>query len=117
MAESFFNRMTDVSMAAFSAGTNPAKFINPRIITVMQEVDIDISKSEPKLLTEEMLTSSDIVITMGCGVACPCLVNKQTIDWGLSDPEGKELQEIRRMRDQIKEKISGLIDELNKNKD
>lgn len=113
MAEAFFNQASDVSMKAMSAGTNPAKSVNPVSIKVMQEIGIDISKSRPKIITEDMLNGVDRIITMGCGVTCPCLSRRQTVDWGLIDPEGEELPKIRMIRDQIGEKVTVLINELN----
>ena len=112
MAEGFFNHARDSTVKAISAGIDPAESVNPVVIKVMQEAGIDISKNRPKMITAEMLIDADIVITMGCGVNCPCLAQRETIDWGLTDPEGKELPEIRKIRDQIKENVTALINKL-----
>lgn len=113
MAEAFFNQASDSTVKAVSAGTKPARSVNPVIIEVMQEAGIDISKNRPKMITEDMLNAADIIITMGCGVTCHCLASRKTIDWGLTDPDGRELPEIRRIRDRIKEKVAILVSGLN----
>jgi len=94
---------------AISAGTDPAESVNPVVIKLMQEAGIDISKNRPKMITAEMLIDADMVITMGCGVSCPCLAQRETVDWGLTEPEGKDLPEIKKIRDQIKENVTALI--------
>mgnify|MGYP003933573285 CR=1 FL=1 len=113
MAEAFFDQAGDIAVKAMSAGTDPAKSVNPIIIKLMQEEGIDISKNSPKLITDKMLSDADIIITMGCGATCPCLARRRTVDCGLIDPEGKELRGVRKIRDQINKKVTALINEMN----
>jgi arsenate reductase (thioredoxin) len=113
MAEAFFNRFAKGKAQAGSAGTSPASEINAVVVKVMLEEGIDISKNKPGMLTMDMLKSAGRVITMGCGAekACPAAF-VPTEDWGLEDPEGKTIQEIREIRDVIKDKVKGLIQTL-----
>jgi len=110
MAEAFFNKMAKGQAAAISAGTQPTTQVNSTVITAMREVNIDISTQEPKLLTVEMLESADRVITMGCSVqeACPASF-VPTEDWKLEDPEGKPIEKVREIRDEIKARVGVLI--------
>jgi protein-tyrosine-phosphatase len=110
MAEAFFNSVTKGKGIAFSAGTQPAKQVNPKVIEAMREVNLDISNSKPKLLTLEMLEDADRVITMGCNVeeACPASF-VPTEDWELANPEGKPIEEVRQIRYQVDEKVKALV--------
>ena len=110
MAEAYFNRYVGAGAHAVSAGTCPAGSINPQVVRVMAEEGINISRNRPKLLTPELLSSADRVIGMGCGVldACPAR-GIQMDDWGISDPAGKELVEIRAIRDEIRSRVKGLL--------
>ena len=112
MAEAFFNQMSKTAIAS-SAGTKPASSVNTLAIQVMKEIGIDLTNSKPKLLTREMLNDVDKVITMGCGVGdvCPGAI-VETEDWGIDDPTGKPINEFRRVRELIKEKVEKLNDEL-----
>ena len=113
MAEAFFNRMAKGRAKGFSAGTQPADKVNPVVVEVMREVGIDISRRKPKMLTLEMLEDVDRVITMGCSVekACPAS-SVPTEDWQLEDPEGKPIEQVRQIRDEVKAKVERLIKEL-----
>ncbi|MEM3402414.1 MAG: arsenate reductase ArsC [Candidatus Hadarchaeales archaeon] len=111
MAEAFFNRMAKNARAE-SAGTRPAKSVNPLAIQVMREVGIDISGAKPKLLTPEMLEGVDRVITMGCAVGDVCPATISTEDWSLEDPAGKPIEKFREIRDKIEEKVKRLVAEL-----
>ena len=113
MAEAFLNKMAKGEALAASAGTMPVGLVDPDVIELMQEVGIDISSAEPKQLTTEMLKEADKVITMGCGVeeACPA-VRVHSEDWGLPDPKGKSREEIREIRDEIKDRIMKLLHEI-----
>ena len=115
MAEAFFNHMTKGKAEALSAGTQPAKNINPVVVEAMREVGVDISGNMPKALTLDMVEKADRVITMGCGAEaeaiCPASF-VETEDWALEDPSGKNLGQVRGIRDEIKEKVAKLIDEL-----
>ena len=111
MAEAFFSRLADGKARAISAGTRPADAVDPKAIDVMREVGIDISGNKPKALTMEMLEQADRVITMGCGVEGVCPASfVETEDWQLEDPKGKPIEEVRRIRDEIKTKVLRLLE-------
>lgn len=110
MAEAFFNRLAKGKGQALSAGTGPADAVDSTVVEVMREVGIDISGSKPKLLTMDMLEQADMVVTMGCGVegVCPATF-VETEEWKLTDPRGKSLPEVRRIRDEIKTRVIELL--------
>ncbi|MGL5827673.1 MAG: arsenate reductase ArsC [Nocardioides sp.] len=95
-----------------SAGSRPADRVNPVAIEVMAEDGIDISAEQPKLLTTGAVQDSDVVITMGCGDACPIFPGKTYVDWALDDPAGQGVTEVRTIRDQIKARVVALVAEL-----
>jgi arsenate reductase (thioredoxin) len=95
-----------------SAGSTPADEINPAVIAVMDEIGLDLSKEFPKPLTTEVVQAADVVITMGCGDACPIFTGKRYLDWELPDPAGKSVSEIRPIRDEIDGRVRLLVDEL-----
>ena len=95
-----------------SAGTEPAERINPAVVEAMAEVGIDLSEATPKLLTDDSVRASDVVITMGCGDACPVYPGTRYEDWELDDPAGKTLEEVRPIRDEIDARIRGLVAEI-----
>jgi arsenate reductase (thioredoxin) len=95
-----------------SAGSTPADEINPAVIAVMDEVGVDLSKEFPKPLTTEVVQAADVVITMGCGDACPFFPGKRYLDWELADPAGKPLDEVRPIRDEIDRRVKQLLGEL-----
>jgi protein-tyrosine-phosphatase len=95
-----------------SAGSTPAAEINPSVVEAMGEVGIDISKEIPKGLQDEVVREADVVITMGCSDACPVYPGKRYLDWDLSDPSGKSIEEIRPIRDEIDRRVRALLDEL-----
>ena len=95
-----------------SAGSAPADTINPAVREAMAEVGIDISAERPKLLTTDAVEASDVVITMGCGDACPVFPGKRYLDWDLADPAGKTLDQIRPIRDDIDRRTRALLNEL-----
>jgi protein-tyrosine-phosphatase len=110
MAEAFFNQAGGGEAMAISAGTRPASAVDPRTIEVMREVGIDISGNKPKALTMEMLEQSDRVVTMGCGVEGVCPASfVHTEDWRLEDPKGKPIEEVRRIRDEIRARVLRLL--------
>jgi len=110
MAEAFFNHMAGGKARAISAGTKPASAVDPRTIEVMREVGIDISGAKPKALTMEMLDRADRVVTMGCGAEGVCPASfVETEDWQLEDPKGKSLEEVRRIRDEIRTRVTRLL--------
>jgi arsenate reductase len=114
MAEGFARHYGNDMIEAYSAGTNPAAEINPNAVLVMKEKGIDISGQYPKLL-EDIPSRLDILITMGCGVECPFVPCKVREDWGLDDPAGKPVEEFRRIRDLIEEKVKLLIKRIKNN--
>ena len=111
MAEALFNQAAGGKARAMSAGTKPASAVDPKTIEVMREVGIDISAARPKALTMEMLDQADQVVTMGCGVEGVCPASfVETEDWQLEDPKGKSLEEVRRIRDEIKTRVTRLLE-------
>ncbi len=116
MAEAFFNHLANGKANALSAGTNPDTAVDSSVIEAMREMGIDISGNRPKTLTLEMVEQADKVITMGCGVeggVCPAAF-VETEDWELEDPKGKTLDEVRKIRDEIRAKVAGLLKEIDK---
>jgi len=95
-----------------SAGSAPGDEINPAVVDAMAELGIDMSEEFPKPLTDEFVRAADVVITMGCGDACPIYPGKRYEDWELEDPTGKDLATVRRIRDQIDSRVQKLVDEM-----
>jgi protein-tyrosine-phosphatase len=95
-----------------SAGSDPGEEINPAVVAAMEEVGVDLGEEFPKPLTDEVVRAADVVITMGCGDACPIYPGKRYEDWTLDDPAGQELDTVRRIRDEIDERVQRLISEL-----
>ena len=113
MAKAFFNVLAKNKGFADSAGTKPAAQINPIVVQVMREAGIDIGYETPKLLTLELIEQFDRMITMGCGVEDSCPANfLPSEDWGLDDPSDKPVEEVRRIRDEIKTRVEKLIAEI-----
>jgi protein-tyrosine-phosphatase len=112
MAEAFFDHYAAGKAKAFSAGTRPASHVDQSVVKAMREIGIDISSKRPKALTLDMLDGADRVITMGCGVegVCPATF-VTTEDWQLEDPEGKPIEKVRQIRDEIEAKVKKLIRE------
>jgi protein-tyrosine-phosphatase len=95
-----------------SAGSAPGETLNPAVVAAMAEVGVDIANETPKQLTDEMGRSADVVVTMGCGDACPVYPGKRYVDWELEDPKGKDLAVVRGIRDEIRGLVASLIEEL-----
>ena len=95
-----------------SAGSTPADEINPAVVAVMDELGLDLSKEFPKPLTTDVVEAADVVVTMGCGDACPVFPGKRYLDWDLTDPAGKAVDEVRVIRDEIDQRVSALLEEL-----
>jgi arsenate reductase len=95
-----------------SAGSDPADTINPAVIEAMAELGVDMSEEFPKPLTDEVVRAADVVITMGCGDACPIYPGKRYEDWVLEDPAGQDLDTVRGIRDQIDTRVSALVHDL-----
>lgn len=113
MAEAFFNHLSPGQAQAVSAGTEPAATLDPNAVAVMAELGIDISGQQPKLLTQELVDSATHVISMGCGVeeSCPVWARPEE-DWDLDDPYHQPVEVVRRIRDQIRERVEALVKEL-----
>ena len=117
MAEAFFNYLAAGRARAISAGTNPAKSVAPDVVLAMKEMGIDISGNTPKALTEDMLAQADRVVTMGCGAEGVCPVSfVPTEDWALEDPKGKSLEQVRKIRDEIKTKVAKMLEDTEFNR-
>ena len=95
-----------------SAGSDPAGAINPAVLAAMDEVGVDMAQEFPKPLTDEVVRAADVVITMGCGDACPVYPGKRYEDWELADPAGKRVEDVRAIRDEIDARVRALLDEL-----
>lgn len=96
-----------------SAGSTPADEVNPAVVAAMAEVGIDLTAVRPKGLTDEAVVAADVVVTMGCGDACPVYPGKRYLDWELEDPSGKSVEQVRPIRDEIDRRVRALLDELN----
>jgi len=112
MAAGYLQHLAGDRVQVLSAGTEPKDQVNPSAIAAMAEEGIDIAHSTPKVLTTESVQDSDYVITMGCGDACPFFPGKTYLDWPLSDPAGKGVDEVRPIRDEIRAKVEALIAEI-----
>jgi protein-tyrosine-phosphatase len=112
MAAALLDHHARGSVHVLSAGSEPASTLNPAVVQAMSEIGLDISKHFPKPLTEEVVRAADVVVTMGCGDACPLYPGKRYLDWELEDPQGKPLPTVRRIRDEIDERVKSLTAEL-----
>ncbi|SMY12673.1 arsenate reductase ArsC [Brevibacterium jeotgali] len=112
MAAGYLSHLAEGRIEVRSAGSEPADQINPVAVEAMAEENIDITTSSPKVLTTEAVQASDVVITMGCGDACPIFPGKRYEDWELTDPAGRGLDDVRQVRDDIRARIQQLIGEL-----
>jgi len=108
IAAALLEREAQGRVRVLSAGSEPADELNPAVVEAMREVGIDISAERPKKLEDDMVRESDVVITMGCGDACPIYPGRRYEDWELEDPAGKDLETVRRIRDQIRERVVAL---------
>lgn len=113
MAAGFLRDLAGEKIDVRSAGSIPADRINPVAVEAMREIGIDITAEQPKVLTTEAVEASDVVITMGCGDACPFFPGKRYEDWKLDDPAGQGLDAVRPIRDDIRHRIEALIASLN----
>jgi arsenate reductase (thioredoxin) len=112
MAAGLLERKAGGRVRVISAGSEPANSLNPAVVEAMEELGIDIAAERPKKLDEGMVRESDVVITMGCGDACPIYPGKRYEDWDLEDPAGKDLETVRTIRDEISKRIDALIGSL-----
>jgi arsenate reductase len=110
MAAAFFNQIADSNQArALSAGTEPATRVHPEVKTVMGEVGIDLSTAEPQRLTPDLAAGATLLVTMGCGEACPIVPGVRRDDWPFPDPKGQPLERVREIRDAIRERVQELV--------
>ena len=110
IAAAFFNRLADPARAhAISAGTNPGERVHPEVVAVMREVGIDLSAAVPQKLTLALASGSAMLVTMGCGDECPIVAGVRRDDWPLDDPKGKRLDDVRRIRDEIRSRVLDLV--------
>ena len=110
MAATFFNAMADPQKArAVSAGTHPGERVHPEVVSVMREVGIDLANARPQKLTAHLAKGVHLLVTMGCGDECPVVPGAKRADWPLPDPKGRPVEEVRRIRDEIRERVAGLI--------
>ncbi len=112
MAQALFSRRAGGAHGARSAGTNPASSVHPETVAAMNELGIDLSGMRPRRLELADAEWADLVVTMGCGDACPVLPGKRYVDWNLDDPAGREPAEVRRIRDEIASRVERLLAEL-----
>ena len=112
MAAAYLAELSKGAIEVRSAGSAPADEVNPAAVAAMAEEGIDMSDQSPKVLTTESVQASDVVITMGCGDACPIFPGKRYEDWKLADPAGKGVESVRPIRDDIRERVEALIVEL-----
>ena len=112
MAAGLLNKAAAGRVHVRTAGSDPAEEINPAVVEAMDEVGVDLSEEFPKPLTDEFVRAADAVITMGCGDACPIYPGKRYEDWELEDPAGKDVETVRRIRDEIGSRVNALLDEL-----
>jgi arsenate reductase len=112
MAAALFNRLADPALArAVSAGTTPGSAIHAEVAEVMSELGVDLAGARPRLLTPELAAAATLLITMGCGEACPFVPGLETDDWPFADPKGQPRERVRAIRDAIRERVARLVAE------
>jgi arsenate reductase (thioredoxin) len=112
MAAGLVDKLSGGEVRVRSAGSDPADQLNPRVVEAMYEVGVSLAKEHPKPLTDDVVRAADVVITMGCGDACPIYPGKRYEDWELEDPAGKDLDRVRRVRDEIAARVQTLLADL-----
>ena len=112
MAAALTHALGDGRVRVRSAGSDPAERINPAVVEAMNELGIDLSREFPKSLTDEAVEAADVVITMGCGDACPIYPGTKHLDWDLADPAGRTVEDVRPVRDEIARRVRELLQEL-----
>ncbi len=112
MAAAFTQRLGGDRVRVRSAGSLPGAHVHPAVVAVMREVGVDLSRELPKLLTPDAVRAADVVVTMGCGDACPVFPGRSHRDWELDDPEGRPIEDVRRVRDEIRGRVEALLGEL-----
>jgi arsenate reductase len=114
MSQALFEMAADGEHVARSAGTEPAAHVHPVVVTAMREVGVELGDRVPRVLTNELAQWADVVVTMGCGDACPVIPGKRYIDWELQDPKDLPIEEVREIRDDIKQRVEHLAESLDK---
>jgi arsenate reductase len=110
MAAAFFNTMADSARArAVSAGTQPANRVHPEVVSAMQEVGIDLTGATPQVLTDEVARGAQLLVTMGCGDACPLVPGLRRMDWNIPDPKGQPARRVREIRDEVRTRVKELV--------
>ncbi|MDQ4095669.1 MAG: arsenate reductase ArsC [Actinomycetota bacterium] len=112
MAAALLDHVARGRVRVSSAGSAPADEIHPEVRRALDEIGLDVSREFPKPLSDEAVRAADVVITMGCGDACPVYPGKRYLDWELPDPAGKSIEEVRAIRDDIKRRVRSLLDEV-----
>ena len=112
MAAAFLNQLGQGKARAVSAGTNPGRRVHPEVVEAMKEVGIDVSAAVPQKLTAEFASGADVLVTMGCGDECPYIPGVKRDDWPLDDPKGRSLDDVRRIRDEIRGRVIDLLAEI-----
>jgi arsenate reductase len=114
MAAAWFNKMSDRTKArAISAGTQPGERVHPEVVDVMREEGIDLAGIKPQFLAEELARQGTLLVTMGCGEACPYVPGLKKLDWPLRDPNGQPIEEVRKIRDEIRQRVTDLATQNN----
>ncbi len=112
MAAALLERYAAGRVRVRSAGSEPADAVHPPVVTAMEELGVDLSATSPKQLETEAVRAADVVITMGCGDACPVFPGKRYEDWDVEDPSGQDVEAVRRIRDEIDERVRALLADL-----
>ncbi len=112
MAAAFARQIGADDVIVHSAGSEPGEALNPAVVDAMREKGVDISNESPRKLTDEMGRNADVIVTMGCGDACPVYPGKRYVDWELTDPAGRTIEEVRLIRDDIERRVQDLITDL-----
>lgn len=114
MAAAWFNKISDRTKArAISAGTQPGERVHPEVVDVMREEGIDLAGIKPQFLAEELARQGTLLVTMGCGEACPYVPGLKKLDWPLRDPKGQPIEEVRKIRDEIRQRVTDLATQNN----
>jgi arsenate reductase (thioredoxin) len=110
MAAAWFNKLADPTKArAISAGTEPGTHVHPEVVVAMREVGVDLSAEVPRLLTDDIAAGASLLVTMGCGEACPVAPGARQKDWPLEDPKGKPPPRVREIRDEVRDRVTALL--------
>lgn len=112
MAAGWMKHLAAGNIGVYSGGSEPAEALNPAAVAAMSEVGIDISHEHPQRWTDEIASAADVVVTMGCGDACPVFPGTRYVDWELDDPAGQGVEAVRPIRDEIRSRVEGLLGEL-----